>query len=1008
MTYRGLFIGVGKYSDSEIPDLTGAPRDARALHALFADTFGNDHSTLLVESDATLSAVQQALSDINNSTESDDMLVVFFSGHGSHNHRLAVHDTELRDLDSTTISMNAIADLFKRSKAHVVLCILDCCFSGGAPAKVLESSPIPKASLTPLDAIAGEGRLLLSACGTDESAYESPLTGHGILTKALLDLFFSQKEGVELLAAMATILATVRAEAAKMGIVQTPNLLGSIQGGLAFPALSPGDIYKKAFPEYAGVAIGPLIHELAALGLPQPILDAWAERYPAGLNDLQLSAVNDHRITHGESLAVVAPTSSGKTFIGEMAAAKAVADGRKAIFLFPYKALVNEKYDQFEALYSGKLGLRVIRCTGDYHDSARLFIRGKYNLAVLTYEMFLQLVVSFPGVRNQLGLVVIDEAQFITDPTRGINVELLLTFLLAGRELGTCPQLIALSAVIGNANAFHDWLGCGLLRTDKRPIPLIEGVIDRDGILQYLDLDGSTKYEQAIPQHEIVVRRDKASAQDVIVPLVRKLVGAGEQIIVFRNKRGPAQGCAAYLATELGLPPASAVIERLPTSDPSSASSALRTCLTGGTAFHTTNLNRDERVIVEQAFRGPENGVRVLAATTTVAAGINTPASTVILAEQEFVGEDGRPFTVAEYKNMAGRAGRLGFQEQGKSIIYAETSSERDQLFRQYVLGPLESLRSSFDADHFETWILRLLAQVPVIPRDEVVRLLANTYAGYTENLRDPSWRARTIKAIEGLLDRMLALTLLESEGDRVRLTLLGRACGRSALSFDSALRLIEMIRALPPALVTAPNLLAVVQVLKEGDAYTPMLSGNREAVRVTEAIGRYGQPAISILQRYAESAQDYWARCKRASVLYDWISGIKIELIESRFSTTPYRSRIELGDIQRFTESTRFILRSAAEIVLLILPSAELPAKLDEILTQLETGIPAEALGLLDLGVPLARGQYLDLYSANIRTQEAVWEASPERLKALLPSQTVERIERLRPTRSHGAALLI
>lgn len=46
-------------------------------------------------------------------------------------------------------------------------------------------------------------------------------------------------------------------------------------------------------------------------------------------------------------------------------------------------------------------------------------------------------------------------------------------------------------------------------------------------------------------------------------------------------------------------------------------------------------------------------GIHVLAATTTLAAGINTPASTVVLAENEFVGEDGRPFTVAEYKNMA-------------------------------------------------------------------------------------------------------------------------------------------------------------------------------------------------------------------------------------------------------------------------------------------------------------------------------------------------------------------
>jgi replicative superfamily II helicase len=596
-----------------------------------------------------------------------------------------------------------------------------------------------------------------------------------------------------------------------------------------------------------------------------------------------------------------------------------------------------------------------------------------------------------------LGLVVVDEAQFITDPTRGINVELLLTFLLAGRELGAFPQLVALSAVIGNANSFHDWLGSKLLMSNTRPVPLIEGVIDRDGVLEYLDPSGNVKTEQFVPRRQIVVRRDKPSRQDVIVPLVKRLMQSGEQVIIFRNQRGFAQGCASYLAADLGLPISFGVIERLPTSDLSSASSALRACLSGGTAFHTTNLKREERVIVEQSFRNPECRVRVLAATTTVAAGINTPASTVIVAEQEFLGEDGRPFTVAEYKNMAGRAGRLGFQEEGKSIIYAESLSERKRLFHKYVMGRLESLHSSFEPGNFDTWLLRLLAQVPSVPRSEVVRLLANTYVGYTENVRDPSWRSRMNRAIEELLDRMLKLNLLESERDRVSVTLLGRACGRSALSFDSALRFIELLRSLPAALVTAQNLLGFVQMLKEGEVYTPMVSGNREAVRVNEAIRRYGPEAVSILQRYAATIPDYWARCKRSAILFDWISGARIEAIESAFSTTAYRGRIELGDIQRFSESTRFILGSAAEIVLLLFPDTELAQRLDDLLVRLELGIPGEMVPLLGLGI-ITRGQLLSLYEANVKSVQAIWDASPDSLKQVLPPEVIRKIEKLRP----------
>src|SRR6202020_1532252 len=117
---------------------------------------------------------------------------------------------------------------------------------------------------------------------------------------------------------------------------------------------------------------------------------------------------------------------------------------------------------------------------------------------------------------------------------------------------------------------------------------------------------------------------------------------------------------------------------------------------------------RAEREAVERAFRSSEGAIHVLGSTTTLAAGINTPASTVILAEQEFIGEDGRPFTVAEYKNMAGRAGRLGYNETGKAIILAETPIERARLFQKYVLGTPEEVKSSFQQGQLPTWILRL------------------------------------------------------------------------------------------------------------------------------------------------------------------------------------------------------------------------------------------------------------------------------------------------------------
>lgn len=97
----------------------------------------------------------------------------------------------------------------------------------------------------------------------------------------------------------------------------------------------------------------------------------------------------------------------------------------------------------------------------------------------------------------------------------------------------------------------------------------------------------------------------------------------GEKLLVFRNMPWSGTGCAKYLSKELSLGPATTILCVLPTQD-------LRECLAvGGTAFHNTNLLRAERKAVEKGYHNIGCGIHALVATTTMAAGINTPASTV-------------------------------------------------------------------------------------------------------------------------------------------------------------------------------------------------------------------------------------------------------------------------------------------------------------------------------------------------------------------------------------------
>jgi replicative superfamily II helicase len=1001
MALFGLFIGINKFADSSIRELGGCVRDARGLWALFQDTILEMRSQLLVDAAATSKAIRESMDNSLGSAGPDDTVIVSFSGHGSPDHRLVTHDTERARLAETAIEMAEVARRFKESNAKAILCILDCCFSGEAPARVLDGVPVTRMAVSPLDLVTGSGRILIAASGANEPALE--FERHGLLTRALIEALQSNSSPVSLTSLMDDVMQRVRADASRLGHVQTPVLLGHIQGGFTLPSLKKGVRFFQAFPESKGIHVSADLKKLADFALPSSVLEEWQRRYPQGLNDLQLSAVNDHRVLDGQSLLVVAPTSSGKTFIGEMAAAKAITEGRKAVFLFPYKALANEKFDQFAGLYGSKAGMRVIRCTGDYADQASLFVRGKYDLALLTYEMFLNLSVSHPATLDPMGLLVVDEVQFIADSRRGIAVELLLTHMLAARERGVSPQIIALSAVIGGLNDFDLWLGSAKLISDKRPIPLVEGVVGRSGIYRSVDSHGQESTIQLLPAHRIVQRREKASAQDIIVPLVQSILASqpGERVIIFRNARGPAEGCAKYLAQDLGLPPARAIIEQLPAMDMSSSSESLRQCLDGGTAFHTGDLNREERRVIEQAFRDPSGEVKVLAATTTVAAGINTPASTVILAEQKFFGEENQPFTIAEYKNMAGRAGRLGFKETGRAIILAETPSQEDILFQKYVLGKPETLTSSFDPNELETWILRLLAQVRKVPRNDAVRLLTSTFGGYISSKSNPGWQAAMADRLNKILDLMLKLELVEEELGFIKLTILGHACGRSSLGFTSAMRLVGTLKEVAASPIRAEDLVVLIQALPELDAlYTPLMKkGTAEGKWPQEAQRLFGYALARGLQKQAATQLEYFARCKRAVTLKLWVNGVPIGTIERDMTINPYQGRIGSGDIRRFADATRFHLRPAFDIAsVMLLANAPNEQAMDRLLTQLEFGLPEDCLDLLGLGLPLERGEYLALRSAGIKSADQVWQCSPLDLEKLFGKRRAEELRGAKP----------
>jgi replicative superfamily II helicase len=294
---------------------------------------------------------------------------------------------------------------------------------------------------------------------------------------------------------------------------------------------------------------------------------------------------------------------------------------------------------------------------------------------------------------------------------------------------------------------------------------------------------------------------------------------------------------------------------------------------------------------------------------------------------------------------------------------------------------------SSFDARHPETWLMRLLAQARAVPRTEVFGLLANTYGGYLAARADANWQARFEPQLQALIERMIQTGLVEVDGEKIRLTILGTACGQSPLQLDSALQLVEMIRAMPPAAVTPVALMVLCEALPEMDAdYTPLQRGRRgEPNRPAELASRFGHQLAALLQRRAGDDLTYHRRCKRALVLADWLDGRPIDEIERAYSPNAF-SRMAHGDIVGFADQARFFLQSALRIAAIIRAGTTFPEEqAQRLLTRLEVGVPEAALPLLELPLTLTRGELMAFVNSGAADVAAVRALPLERLEQLL-----------------------
>jgi ATP-dependent RNA helicase HelY len=400
----------------------------------------------------------------------------------------------------------------------------------------------------------------------------------------------------------------------------------------------------------------------AAIGAP--------EDRPFQPDPFQLEALA--AIEHADCLVCV-PTGAGKTWIAQMAMARIHKAGGRAWYATPLKALSNSKYAEFGHIFgSENVGI----LTGDRKEnpSAPLVVGTTEILRNQLYDVMSR------AETLAVDLVVLDEAHFLGDAERGVVWEEVMIYL---------PQrirLLMLSATVGNAAQISAWLqsirgrSCEVVQSTERPVPLFPLFFHPGGeLIPFFSKHARGKdrihkkiheYQSQKPRPQLAPRGKLPPFGDMLQVLRKySLLPA----IFFLKSRADCDAalerCLGNLQLDVQRRAAiGEVIDRFVAQSPHIARHRQREYLEDLAigAHHAGQLPIWKIVIETLMTQGLLDAVF---ATSTVAAGMNFPARTVVFFNTDrFNGHAFLPLTATEFHQMTGRAGRRGVDRIGFAL----------------------------------------------------------------------------------------------------------------------------------------------------------------------------------------------------------------------------------------------------------------------------------------------------------------------------------------------------
>jgi len=732
------------------------------------------------------------------------------------------------------------------------------------------------------------------------------------------------------------------------------------------------------------------IEKLIRYGIPDSIIESWKKTQGQELLPLQAAAVVKHDLLSGKSLIVFAPTSSGKTFCGEMAAAVNLFKRKKVVFLVPLKAVAEEKYADFCRKYS-PLGIQVTVSTRDRQEDDRKIERGDFNLAIMIYEKFNQLLIKNMDVLNSINLVVVDELQMIGDPSRGITLELALTKIKSSKY---SPQILGLSAVLKDPEQLSSWLGCHLLLEKNRPVELLQGVL-LNGEFHF------RKHNSGEEGSQKLVGLESEEPHLILFANLNQLLDEKEQVLIFLKSKKNCEDCALLFSEQAHTNPSTEAIQALSELENTTLREKLVKCLEKGVAFHNADLTFDERRVIEHFYlRGD---IRVIFSTTTLSLGINLPAKTVFIETQKYeVGEySGKavmsPLSWSEYENMSGRAGRFGLENQfGRSVIIAQNQFQFDTLWEGYIEGEEEKITSRLSPENLDDAILDLVASGAGKTQDRLKSILSNSLSGGLILKNEDIVKEKT--------EELLKMNVLSKNGEILSPTRIGSLCAFKGITVKTGLSLKRKLE--NPADYDPFSWFYSVLNTQDGEEIYISVNFLEEQNRVYEKalIEEYrdkptpGEEIKALLDRNTGLSPAETKRLKMSFILSEWITSRSTIDLENKYLC---RS----GQIEQIGKQVSWLSDAAGGMAKVLNKDRSIVFFLKRLSLKVNFGTDDLGIKFARLRVPgLGRDYIWALVRKGYCSLKSIREAKIEDLAKIIPATVAQKLKEAVEEKSKSA----